>query len=142
MKPHYPNLRPSPENLGVTRLEQGESTQTMRVRGPAEVLVWAATLSAVERGNIFATVYSSRHASKSGVLRDDSRAERVQIGPTFPRQSGAAIVVNELRQGGTLTEAGGVWTMTLPDGTSRTVGRHVMRDALREGVLLDTATAL
>ena len=134
--PNYQNLSPHPEALGVIPLSDGESTRTMRVRALSKVIIWAAALSAAERGNILAAAYSARDADQPKASHAEISAGRVLIGSTFPRQAGAAVLINEIRQGGALTEEGGVWTMTLPDGAARTVGPHVMRNALREGVLV------
>jgi hypothetical protein len=70
-KPTYPNLRPKPENLGVTLLAEGEKTKTMRIRAAADVIAWAVALSAAERGVLLTKIHEGIAPSRIG--QDEKR---------------------------------------------------------------------
>ncbi len=53
----YRNLRPKPENLGVTPLAAGEGTHTFRVRARQETLDKFGKMTAEERGRFIERAY-------------------------------------------------------------------------------------
>lgn len=59
----------SPRSLeNLTRpaepLQDGEKTESMRVRGPVHVITWAQTLTPSERGDVLAAALAARSAPK------------------------------------------------------------------------------
>lgn len=51
--PRYPEARKR-GLIVIPALSEGEASGTMRVRGPAEIVAWAQSLTPAQRGAIFA----------------------------------------------------------------------------------------
>lgn len=156
--PRYRGLRPNPESLGVTLLEEGEETRTMRVRAAADVIAWAASLSAADRGVILSRAYAQRLTPARPQQRPGRAAPPAQgqtpapapEGPPQPAQRQRAtlarmpadprpqhaLILAALEDGGTLTrEPGQPWRLIGPRGLFRTLKPATVELLTREGVL-------
>ena len=58
-RPQNKHLLPAlgQQALGIIPLAEGEVSEKIRVRGPAAVVTWFASLSPTERGAVLAEVY-------------------------------------------------------------------------------------
>ncbi|TSA78941.1 hypothetical protein FNU79_18570 [Deinococcus detaillensis] len=130
----YANLRPKPENLGVTPLREGETTQTMRIRSHTAAVRWAAGLSAAERGAIFAAAHlvatSTEHEHSPTPIR-------LELGSGIPSEKAAhhGLIVQQLKDGGNLERIGKLWRLTTADGEARTLNQKMIDVLLRLDVL-------
>jgi hypothetical protein len=62
--PRYPEARKR-GLIVIPRLPEGEASGTMRVRGPADLVQWAGSLTPLERGLIFAAARAGSAPSAS-----------------------------------------------------------------------------
>jgi hypothetical protein len=135
-KPIYANLKAKPENLGVTPLEKGEMTKTMRVRGQTAAVLWANGLSAAERGVIFAAAHL---AAVSAELEQAHlpMPMRLELGLGVPSEKAAhhELIVQQLKDGGRLERVGKLWRLTTAEGKARTLNQKMIDSLLRLDVL-------
>jgi hypothetical protein len=135
----------------VPKLAPGQTSQTMRISGPRDVLAWAAALTAKERGAIFAAAYATRPGAERlqggppvaspllaplpKLAAPQTGQKSLVAGATISHVNSHARVIFELSQGGVLAFLDGAWVMTESSGARRTIGANVVKDMLRLGVL-------
>lgn len=151
--PRYRGLRPNPESLGVTLLEDDEDTRTMRVRARADVIAWAAGLTAAQRGVIFAQVYAQQGAGSPARPPEGERAGQRSEGASRPadgeaRRAGLGVIpddprphhipiIRALQAGATLTrQPGAPWKLAGGNEPGRTIKAATVELLTREGVLI------
>lgn len=154
--------------LPMPRLGDGECTEALRVRGPADVLAWALTLSPAERGAIFAEAHAAQHVARMGhtaptpepaplLLTVDTpapEAERVErlslatkLSPKRVRglSDAARNLLGALKGGGTLTPPTGrrtSWTVTRTDSSRFTVRADIVSRLHADGMLVSEHAGL
>jgi hypothetical protein len=109
MTRRYAGLRPNPGALGVTPLDEGEASQTLRVRGPAEVIAWAASLTAAQRGELLSEAY--REARLAPALQPVRRTRRTVSGDTARLARLRRTLVRDLEAGAHLSPEGEAWAL-------------------------------
>jgi hypothetical protein len=73
--PRYPEARKR-GLIVIPALSEGEASGTMRVRGPAELVAWAGSLTPAQRGAIFAAARAGGTLSAPSGPLPDAQAGR------------------------------------------------------------------
>lgn len=60
VRPQNKNLRPNPGNLPNVKLEEGETSKGVKIRGKEEVVEWFAALDWRERQELVERLYHAR----------------------------------------------------------------------------------